>query len=251
MTTNEFDLEFDVLYDSIASLGAPDLDKYEKSVFLTKAQLELVKEVNGNQNKYGTSFEGSDKRRADMRELIKNTSITPVKNITSGLSLGYSYTADLPSDAFLIKYEAGHYSDSCGEHVIDIKPLKYDEYHEMMRNPFRKPDYQNGFRLDIESLKSTILGVDTYTKRVELISTKPIASYQLRYIKYPTPIVLTDLSGISGSDTLLVDGVSVETQCRLDQQFHREILDRAVQLAMLAYKPESLGPKVQLDQRNN
>lgn len=243
MTTGEFSNQFDVLYDSITSLGAPDLDEYEKSVFLTKAQLELVKEANGPINKYNTSFEGSDKRRADMRELIMDKSITPIKS-TAGIG-NISYTAQLPSDVFLIKYEAAFYTkQGCEDkQKIDIVPLKYDEYHTQKRNPFRKPDYQNGFRLDIAS---NISG-----KNVELIVDRDIDTYQIRYIKYPTPIVLTDLAGISPSEALSVDGVTAKTECKLDEQFHREILDRAVQLAMLAYKGEALSAKVQLDQRNN
>ena len=44
MTNQEFDKEFDILYDNIASNGAPGLNKYEKSVLLTRAQDEIVRE---------------------------------------------------------------------------------------------------------------------------------------------------------------------------------------------------------------
>ena len=43
MTTQEFSTEFDVLYNNIASNGAPSINEYEKYVFLTKAQNELIK----------------------------------------------------------------------------------------------------------------------------------------------------------------------------------------------------------------
>lgn len=43
MTLQEFDNEFDVLYNNITSNQAPGLDAYEKSVFLTKAQDEILK----------------------------------------------------------------------------------------------------------------------------------------------------------------------------------------------------------------
>lgn len=43
MTNEEFSNEFDVLYNNITSNQAPGLDEYEKSVFLTKAQDEIVK----------------------------------------------------------------------------------------------------------------------------------------------------------------------------------------------------------------
>lgn len=44
MTTQEFSNEFDVLYNNIMSNQAPGLDEYEKSIFLTKAQEELVRD---------------------------------------------------------------------------------------------------------------------------------------------------------------------------------------------------------------
>ena len=43
MTNPELSNEFDVLYNNITSNQAPGLDEYEKSVFLTKAQDEVVK----------------------------------------------------------------------------------------------------------------------------------------------------------------------------------------------------------------
>ena len=43
MELSEFSYEFDVLYNNITSNQAPGLDEYEKSVFLTKAQDEIVK----------------------------------------------------------------------------------------------------------------------------------------------------------------------------------------------------------------
>ena len=44
MTTQEFSNEFEVLYNNIMSNQAPGLDEYEKSIFLTKAQEELVRD---------------------------------------------------------------------------------------------------------------------------------------------------------------------------------------------------------------
>lgn len=43
MTPEEMSNEFDVLYNNITSNQAPGLDEYEKSLFLTKAQDEIIK----------------------------------------------------------------------------------------------------------------------------------------------------------------------------------------------------------------
>ena len=54
MTTEEFEREFDILYNNIMSNAAPSIDAYEKSVFLTKAQEEVVTAL------YAGSFEASE-----------------------------------------------------------------------------------------------------------------------------------------------------------------------------------------------
>lgn len=45
MINPEFSIEFDILYNNISSNKAPGLNEYEKSVFLTKAQEQIVTEL--------------------------------------------------------------------------------------------------------------------------------------------------------------------------------------------------------------
>ena len=242
MNVKEFSDEFDILYNSIASMSAPALDEYEKSVFLTKAQLELIKVSNGPVNKYKAGFEGSDKRRADLRELIVDYKVTPTE-ITTGIA-PVSYLVDLPNDLFLIKYEAAFYTkEGCSTKTeVEIIPVKYDEYHENKRNPFRRPTETSGFRLDIQSSNGK--------KQAELVVSQKPETYQMRYIKYPTPIILTDLDGFS-TTPLSIDGIQAKTECMLDKELHREILDKAVMLAMVAYRQEQVQLEAQSNQFNN
>lgn len=73
MKTQEFSNEFDVLYNNIMSNAAPGLNEYEKSVFLTKAQEEIIYNYfNPKGNKYGEGFDDSIKRQIDFSELIKS-----------------------------------------------------------------------------------------------------------------------------------------------------------------------------------
>ena len=73
MTAQEFSSEFDLLYNNISSAQAPGLTEYEKSVFLTKAQDEIIKNyftnVQGG-NKYQQGIEDSEKRYADFSTLL-------------------------------------------------------------------------------------------------------------------------------------------------------------------------------------
>ena len=70
MTNYEFSNEFDILYNNISSNQAPGLDEYEKSVFLTKAQEEILKnhftartDAKGNETTLG--FDDTAKRQID------------------------------------------------------------------------------------------------------------------------------------------------------------------------------------------
>lgn len=73
MTNAEFSNEFDVLYNSITSNQAPGLDEYEKSVFLTKAQDEIVKSYfNPRSNKTQEGFDGNEKRQIDFSMIMRS-----------------------------------------------------------------------------------------------------------------------------------------------------------------------------------
>lgn len=79
MTPSEFSNQFDILYDNITSNQAPGLDDYEKSVFLTKAQEELVKDYfNPINNKLGQGFDGSTKRQYDFSTIVKTVELRAI-----------------------------------------------------------------------------------------------------------------------------------------------------------------------------
>lgn len=65
MTILEFSDQFDVLYNNITSNQAPGLNEYEKSLFLTKAQDEIIKNyftANSKGNNIQQGFDDSAKR---------------------------------------------------------------------------------------------------------------------------------------------------------------------------------------------
>lgn len=246
MTVEEFSLEFDILYDNIMSKGAPGIDEYEKSVYLTKAQLEIIKQYDSGLNKYNKSFDGSEKRRVDLKELIRDfKSTNPIQSALNISSNARFIT--IPRDVFLIKTEKGFIEDPvCGQKEIKIVPITLDEYNEKVNNPFRKPNKNKGWRVDFNSQD---LGNNN---SVEIITSEPLQSYHIRYIKYPEPIILTDLtSGDFAGMNLSIDGSTVVQTCELNQEIHREILDRAVELAILDYKNNNLQNKVEINSRNN
>lgn len=73
MTNKEFSNEFDVLYNNITSNQAPGLDEYEKSVFLTKAQDEIIKAYfNPKTNKVQEGFDENEKRQIDFSMIMRS-----------------------------------------------------------------------------------------------------------------------------------------------------------------------------------
>lgn len=246
MTIVEFSNEFDILYDNIASKGAPGLDLYEKSVYLTKAQLELVKTHYSIANKYQTGFEGSEKRRVDLKELITDYKGTVTVTSNNNISTQSKFFT-IPSNVFLIVNEQAtinSLTDNCiNNKVVDVVPKTHDEFNVQIKNPFKKPDENLVWRIDY--------GTQLGNKNAELISPYDITNYHIRYIKYPSPIILTDISsGDFENQGLSIEGQTNSQTSELDQSLHAEILDRSVELAVRDYRESNLQNKVQLDLRN-
>jgi len=241
MTLSEFNNEFDLRYDNIASKGAPGLNNYEKSVYLTRAQLELIKNNDDLLNKYQKTFEGNEKRRVDLKGILREKSLNPTSTIVNKTSPKFRSTFfDLPSDVFLIKFEKAYLDPYCLNEV-EVIPLNHDEIHEKLKNPFREPNNNRCYR------------IDTRLNKVEIVNKIRIESYFIKYLKYPEPIILVDLitdSELQGLN-LSIDGKTGPSESELDKEIHPEIIDRAVQLATLDYRESSLQNKVQINNNNN
>lgn len=108
MNAQEFSDQFDVLYNNVVSNQAPGLTEYEKSVFLTKAQGEVVKNYftsNSKGNNIGQGYDDSAKRQADFSCLMltgkcspvtsgNNNSIIPVTIFNNAIINGVTFVTD-------------------------------------------------------------------------------------------------------------------------------------------------------------
>ena len=246
MTVQEFSNEFDVAYNGIATNAAPPIDLYEKSVYLTRAQLEIVNNYfNPLGNKYKDGFEQSEKRRADLRELLRTGVSTIIVNSDDGISEDSKFLR-IPSNTYLIIQEKAKVSssDACIDGTyIKVKPVTHDEFNNQEKNPFKQPGKTVVWRLDYYAQSGN-------NKNVELITPYDIEEYKFRYIRYPEPIILVDLSTEYPTETLSIDGVSTVQTCKLGENIHREILNRAVEMATADYKPKDLAVKTQMNNRN-
>lgn len=251
MTITEFSNQFDVLYNNITSNQAPGLNEYEKSVFLTKAQNEIVKNyftANSKGNNIGQGFDDSAKRQADFSGLMKTSVCTIDATATSsdnridGRSLVFTY----PPDVFIVINEtitSRNTVTSAIVSILQIIPLRFDEYTRLMSKPFKRPLKNQAWRL----LTKGDVSANTTTKYAEIIlpAGYEVAGntlYNVRYIRRPKPIIVGDLDGLtidgyeySASPSSSATPPQINGECELDPVLHEDILQRAVELAKVAW----------------
>lgn len=232
MTVNEFSDGFDSLINSYATASIfggeatsavhPSivLDEYEKSLFLTKAQEDIVLELYNGKNPYGEAFENTEELRRYLSNLIVEEELNPITT-TSGKPLGVESNSKfftLPANLWFLTYEAAK-AQGVGKcqrtQYMDVYPVTQDEYHKVKRNPFRGANNRRALRLDLSD------------NVVEIVCKYEVLSYYIRYLKKLNPIILITLS-----DGLTIDGKSNSATCELHETLHRKILERAVMLAL-------------------
>lgn len=220
MTPQEFSTEFDVLMNSYAAtqFGVAqtplEFDEYEKSVFLTTAQDEVVLSLyNGTFN--GESLEKTEQLRRCLDALIETDYPIEVAK-TRGLDEKSQFFR-LKDNVWFITYESAELTEGAyceGNPTIEVIPMKQDEWHRSKGNPFKRPNKRKAVRLDCGN------------KMVEIISEYPVKKYLVRYLRKPQPIILAPLEG-----DLKIDKLQEVTPCELSTALHKTILERAVQLA--------------------
>lgn len=232
MTTEEFSNEFDTLLNSYSNVepfgkvpNTVEVDEYEKSVFLTNAQEEIVIDLYNGKNPFRDSFEKTEEIRRYLSDLIRTYTTSTKEEGYTGLSKK-SVFFKLPEDLWFITYEAVNLKDDelgCmdGEGIL-VMPVTQDEYHRIKKNPFRGPNERRAIRLDLSE------------KVVEIVSKYNIDTYLVRYLARPRPIILSKLP-----DDLSINGVSDKTECELNPVIHRAILERAVKLAIISRVPNT------------
>lgn len=268
MTAEEMKQEFDVLYNNIMSNAAPGLDDYEISLFLTKAQEELLKSYfNPKGNKYGEGFDFSPKRQVDFSNIIVSKNYTGNTCFTQTLIIGQdeylkydprSYAGQvlqaqgdapiflrLNESARLAEYSGGNYHYG---RVLQVIPLMYSEYSKYMTKPYKYPLKNFCWRLEFAGNAAGVSEFITAPTNISNGSNTYIPTmleYRLRYLRKPCPIIVGDLSGYD----ITIDDVDEVTSCELDPIIHREIVQRAVEIAKSTYMGD-LKSAVTLGQRS-
>lgn len=238
MTREEFSNEFEVRassyrrfrdFDAKESTDTIEFNEYEKSLWLTKAQDDLVVSLYSGKNVFGDSFENTEELRRYLDELVK-TKVYTASDKTTGTGVSpKSVFYVLPEDLAFITFEQVTFSDTslgCFDGSYGaVKPVTQDEYTKVRNNPFSGPT------------KYRVLRMDAGDGKAELISKYTIGTYMIKYLSQPSPIILEDLP-----NELTIKGETEASDCELNPMLHSTILDRAVQMALA-----SKGLKVRND----
>lgn len=236
MTITEMHQSFRFGMDKMDNLNYPNFLPEEIDLLLNQGQDRIAKQRYGITNPKRTSFEETQKRTEDLKELIRQVVLTPIANTgvvnaNSNISTN-SVFVTLPSDHwFIIQERVIINSDRCNTTTFqiyvpgyvgeddqlvapvtitvtgkyaEVRPIQHLEFDKVVNDAFKAPDYDKVLRL-------------MYEDKVEIIpnSNSTVVRYIMRYIKKPQQM-----------------SISTPTNCELSEHLHSEIVDEAIKIAL-------------------
>ena len=186
-------------------------DEYEKSIFLTKAQEQIVLELY-------QELEQSEENRKYLSNLIKTGNYVPIGEQDETLinNTFKSYKVEIEDSVLFIIYEQCTLSDenNCiNGRIVSVVSTIHDDLDKVLKNPFKSPNNRKVIRLDFDN-------------KIELISKYNISNYKVRYLKKPNPIILVKLEDLN------IDKKQEVSNGETNPILHERIVQRAVQLAV-------------------
>ena len=186
-------------------------DEYEKSIFLTKAQEQIVLELY-------QELEQSEENRKYLSNLIKTGNYVPIGEQDETLinNTFKSYKVEIEDSVLFMIYEQCTLSDenNCiNGRIVSVVPTIHDDLDKVLKNPFKSPNNRKVIRLDFDN-------------KIELISKYNISNYKVRYLKKPNPIILVKLEDLN------IDKKQEVSNGETNPILHERIVQRAVQLAV-------------------
>lgn len=225
MTVEEFNNEFDVMYQS-ASFGAPSLNSYEKSLFLTQAVRDLIDSLYVN-------YEFSEYNKRALNPLTVEVELDLIDSSDYYSNIIVQETI-LPSNLYYILQENILNSNSCSTEV-EIVNEDLDTLNKSIKNPFKKPN------------KRKVLRTNIGDKKIRFYSSTKIDKYKLKYLKQYSPIILSNFttdSELVGDET--IDGKNTKTNTELPVFLHHKILKRGVVLAIKSLRENNLKTQIEV-----
>ena len=210
MTTDDFSIEFDLLFNNIASNKAPGLNEYEKTLFLTEAQENIVRSLySGGLN----SFETSEEMSSYLSSIVKCETFVAFENVN--LYGWNAFGVDIPNKIWYITLEDGVADDK----PVEVIPVTHDMFLRTVRNPFRGPSRKRALRVSRAGKATERYSIVIPAKNTNL------TQYNVHYVEKPEPIIL--------EEDITIDNItySEKQTSKLPESIHRMILLEAVKLA--------------------
>jgi len=208
MTIAEAHLAFKFGLDKIDSLNYPNFLPEEIDLLLNQGYKRWVKQVYGLTNVKRQSFEETQKRTEDLKNLVQAVNLTPLAYNPLNIDSNARFVT-LPTDHWFIIQERVEvsYNDCTGTlktELLEVRPTQHVEFDKVVKDAFKKPDTTKLLRL-------------MENGQVELVSSTGVTinTYRLRYLKQPVTVSLTT-------------GVTFETS----EHTHQEIVDTAIVIAL-------------------
>ena len=200
-----------IVKDNFGEQNTLAFDEYEKSIFLTKAQEQIVLELY-------QELEQSEENRKYLSNLIKSGNYIPVGEQDETLinNIFKSYKVEIEDSVLFMIYEQCTLSDenNCiNGRIVSVVPTIHDDLDKVLKNPFKSPNNRKVIRLDFDN-------------KIELISKYNISNYKVRYLKKPNPIILVKLEDLN------IDKKQEVSNGETNPILHERIVQRAVQLAV-------------------
>ena len=200
-----------IVKDNFGEQNTLAFDEYEKSIFLTKAQEQIVLELY-------QELEQSEENRKYLSNLIKTGNYVPIGEQDNTLinNIFKSYKVEIEDSVLFMIYEQCTLSDenNCiNGRIVSVVPTIHDDLDKVLKNPFKSPNNRKVIRLDFDN-------------KIELISKYNISNYKVRYLKKPNPIILVKLEDLN------IDKKQEVSNGETNPILHERIVQRAVQLAV-------------------
>jgi hypothetical protein len=223
-TVAEWSAEFDIMWNNIMSNQAPGLNEYEKSVFLTRAEEDIVTGI--YRGTIQAPFESTEEVTDYLSPLVAQADCSVTSNSVHHIVDG-SVVYELPENTLFRTFEKCVVSTDCGDVDADVVPVTQDEFWRINRDPFKNSNARRVLRLSYAD--PVLEGNDLVRHQMysELVSKQTIKNYIVRYIKKPEPIILDTIP--SGYPS--INGERAIKTCKLHENLHQLILTQAVSLA--------------------
>lgn len=234
MTYKELSDAFDIYSNRYSESKYASLlffDEYEKSLLITKAANEIVKELL-------PFYDKNEKIKKQLLQITRSAQISSQSVVNNDLRLKKdSIVYELPDDVLYVVAQS--LRNSTGAIIKRIKPLQDDESYYTFDNPFRSSDrgyaWAVGLSINVEGQ------IKEYSEIITSVLSSTNPEYYLKYICKVPAFIVTDnlleasICGMSTNDNTLAEAPL--------GMLHEKILDRAISIGYMS-KGDDINSKV-------